>query len=203
LKLLLVRLDGIGDALVCTPLVAALRAAGHELGLALSDRNAGVFATRTACAVHVLERIPWPRHGSTPASRAAAEAEIAAQGYDAALIASDDSERVEDSVAAVMPRMHGAFSTVLALEGMAHEAGARVMIVTAQTAGRAAREADAVIELKAQTMASDQNSNASLLPMGSLFEAAELVFFDLISILLRERTGQTPEQMRERHTNLE
>ena len=97
----------------------------------------------------------------------------------------------------------GAFSTVLALEGMAHEAGARVMIVTAQTAGRAAREADAVIELKAQTMASDQNSNASLLPMGSLFEAAELVFFDLISILLRERTGQTPEQMRERHTNLE
>jgi 6-phospho-3-hexuloisomerase len=52
-------------------------------------------------------------------------------------------------------------------------------------------------------MASDQNSSASLLPMGSLFEAAELVFFDLISILLRERTGQTPEQMRGRHTNLE
>jgi len=95
LKLLLVRLDGIGDALVCTPLVAALRAAGHELGLALSDRNAGVFATRTACAVHVLERIPWPRHGSTPASRAAAEAEIAAQGYDAALIASEEPEAYE------------------------------------------------------------------------------------------------------------
>ena len=95
MKLLLVRLDGIGDALVCTPLVAALRDAGHELGLALSDRNAGVFAAQTAGAVHVLERIPWPRHGSTPASRARADAEIAAQGYDAALIASEEPEAYE------------------------------------------------------------------------------------------------------------
>jgi 6-phospho-3-hexuloisomerase len=97
----------------------------------------------------------------------------------------------------------GSFSIVLALENVAHQAGARVMTVTAQTAGHAARKADVVIELMAQTMASDQNSNVSLLPMGSLFEAAELVFFDVISILLREQTGQTTEQMRGRHTNLE
>jgi ADP-heptose:LPS heptosyltransferase len=95
LKLLLVRLDGIGDALVCTPLIAALRDAGHELGLALSDRNAAVFAPRTAQTVHVLERIPWPRHGSTPLSRALAGAEIAAQRYDAALIASEEPEAYE------------------------------------------------------------------------------------------------------------
>jgi 6-phospho-3-hexuloisomerase len=57
--------------------------------------------------------------------------------------------------------------------------------------------------LPAQTMANDQNAGGSLLPMGSLYEAAQLVFFDLVSILLRERTGQTPDQMRQRHTNLE
>jgi 6-phospho-3-hexuloisomerase len=39
--------------------------------------------------------------------------------------------------------------------------------------------------------------------MGSLYEAAQLIFFDLISIALREKTGQTSEQMRARHTNLE
>jgi ADP-heptose:LPS heptosyltransferase len=89
---LLVRLDGIGDALVCTPLIDALRRAGHELGVALSDRNADVFAPGTAIATHVLERIPWPRHGSTPASRARADAEIAAQHYDVALIASEEPE---------------------------------------------------------------------------------------------------------------
>jgi hypothetical protein len=39
--------------------------------------------------------------------------------------------------------------------------------------------------------------------MGSAFEIAELIVFDLASIRLRELTGQTPEQMRDRHTNLE
>jgi ADP-heptose:LPS heptosyltransferase len=104
LKLLLVRLDGIGDALVCTPLLAALSDAGHTLGVALSDRNAGIFGGR-APVTHVLERIPWPRHGSTPASRARADAEIAAQRYDAALIASEEPEAYD--LAAGIPQRVG------------------------------------------------------------------------------------------------
>jgi ADP-heptose:LPS heptosyltransferase len=91
-RVLLVRLDGIGDALVCTPLLEALRAAGHEVGIALSDRNAGIFVRDAFVATHVLERIPWPRHGSTPASRARADAEIAEAHYDVALIASEEPE---------------------------------------------------------------------------------------------------------------
>jgi 6-phospho-3-hexuloisomerase len=39
--------------------------------------------------------------------------------------------------------------------------------------------------------------------MGSLYEAAMLIFFDVVSIVLRERTGQTADGMRSRHTNLE
>jgi 6-phospho-3-hexuloisomerase len=97
----------------------------------------------------------------------------------------------------------GSFTTVMALLGVAREAGARTMVVTAQPDGPAPRAADVVIELPAQTMANDRGGPASLLPMGSLYEAAQLVFFDLISILLREKTGQSPDQMRARHTNLE
>lgn len=97
----------------------------------------------------------------------------------------------------------GSFTTVMALLGVAREAGARTMVVTAQPGGPAPRSADVVIELPAQTMADDRGGPASLLPMGSLYEAAQLVFFDLISILLREKTGQSPDQMRARHTNLE
>ncbi len=97
----------------------------------------------------------------------------------------------------------GSFTTVMALLGVAREAGARTMVVTAQPGGTAPRAADTVIEIPAQTMANDRGGPASLLPMGSLYEAAQLVFFDLISILLREKTGQTPDQMRARHTNLE
>jgi ADP-heptose:LPS heptosyltransferase len=91
-KVLLVRADGIGDALACAPLVAALRDGGHTVGAVLGTGNRDIFAPRTFEAVHVLERIPWPRHGSTPQSRHAALAEVRAAQYDVALIASEEIE---------------------------------------------------------------------------------------------------------------
>jgi 6-phospho-3-hexuloisomerase len=97
----------------------------------------------------------------------------------------------------------GAFSTALALLGVAKDAGARTLVVTAQPGGEASQRADVMIHLPAQTMADDRGGKVSVLPMGSLFEAAQLIFFDLISIMLRERTGQSSEGMRARHTNLE
>jgi 6-phospho-3-hexuloisomerase len=96
----------------------------------------------------------------------------------------------------------GNFSTVSALLGVAQGAAARTLVVTAQPDGEAPRSADVVIHLRAQTMADDRGGE-SVLPMGSLYEAVQLVFFDIVSILLRERTGQTMEEMRSRHTNLE
>lgn len=96
----------------------------------------------------------------------------------------------------------GSFSTVQALMEVARSAGARTTVITAQPDGEAARLADAVIYLRAQTMADDRGGS-SILPMGSLYEDAMLVFFDVVSILLRMRTGQTAEEMRSRHTNLE
>jgi 6-phospho-3-hexuloisomerase len=97
----------------------------------------------------------------------------------------------------------GEFSTVLALLGVARGAGARTVVITAQPGGAAALAADAVIHLPAQTMADDKAPSAGVLPMGSLYEATQLLFFDLASIRLRERMGQSAEDMRARHTNLE
>ncbi len=96
----------------------------------------------------------------------------------------------------------GSFSTVKALLGVAHAAGARTAAVTAQPDGDVPAAADTTIHLRAQTMADDKGG-ASVLPMGSLYEAAMLIFFDVVSIVLRERTGQTTDGMRSRHTNLE
>ncbi|BDE08195.1 hypothetical protein WPS_34710 [Vulcanimicrobium alpinum] len=108
MRILLVRLDGIGDAAVCIPLLASLRAAGHEIGVALTTRNADLFAPDAIVAQHVLERIPWPAHGSTPETTARARAEIAAARYDAALIASEEPEAY--ALAAGIPLRIG-FST--------------------------------------------------------------------------------------------
>lgn len=105
MKILLVRLDGIGDALACTPLIAALRAAGHRLGVALSDRNAGIFARSAFEWTHELVRRPWPAHGHAPAGVAAFTAAAAGIGYDLALVASEEMDAYELARAAAPRRV--------------------------------------------------------------------------------------------------
>jgi 6-phospho-3-hexuloisomerase len=97
----------------------------------------------------------------------------------------------------------GQLGTMEALMKRAGGDGARTLVVTAQPDGSAPRAADAVIFLPAQTMADDTGAPASMLPMGTLFEWLELAFFDLLALRLRERTGQSFEEVRARHTNLE
>jgi len=91
-NVVLVRMDGIGDALALAPLIAALRDAGHRLAAVLSTRNRDAFAPLTFAHVHVLERIPWPAHGSTRATYDGALADARAAAYDVALIASEEPE---------------------------------------------------------------------------------------------------------------
>jgi 6-phospho-3-hexuloisomerase len=97
----------------------------------------------------------------------------------------------------------GYFSTVLALMGVAKAAGAKTMVVTAQPTGVCPQAADYIVAVPAQTMADDGGANASVLPMGSLFEGAEYILFEVMILRLREMLEATPEAMRARHTNLE
>ena len=97
----------------------------------------------------------------------------------------------------------GGFSTVNGLISVARGAGARVACVTAQPQGTAPRAADLVFHIPAQTMANDQGGATSILPMGSLFEGAQYLAFELLILALRDHLGVAPEAMRARHTNLE
>ena len=97
----------------------------------------------------------------------------------------------------------GHFSTVAALMSVARRDGARTLVVTAQPQGECPRAADLVLVVPAQTMASDQGPSASVLPMGSLYEGAQYVLFEVMILILGERLGVATEAMRARHTNLE
>ncbi|PZQ99871.1 MAG: 6-phospho-3-hexuloisomerase [Cereibacter sphaeroides] len=98
----------------------------------------------------------------------------------------------------------GGLSTVEALIGVAKAAGARVLCITAQPKGPAPMASDRILVIPAQTMADDQTpAPASILPMGSLFEGAQFLAFELIVLALRDRIGADPAAMRARHTNLE
>ncbi|MFN5997187.1 MAG: SIS domain-containing protein [Paracoccaceae bacterium] len=97
----------------------------------------------------------------------------------------------------------GGFSTVNGLIGVARSSGARVACVTAQPEGSAPKAADLVFHIPAQTMANDQGGATSILPMGSLFEGAQYLAFELLILALRDHLGVAPDAMRARHTNLE
>ncbi|MCM5558170.1 SIS domain-containing protein [Pleomorphomonas sp. JP5] len=97
----------------------------------------------------------------------------------------------------------GFFSTVEALMGVAKAAGAETLLITAQPDGRCAKAADLVLTLPAQTMANDRGATASVLPMGSLYEGAQFVLFEVMILKLRALLDVSPEAMRANHTNLE
>ncbi|WP_118180531.1 SIS domain-containing protein [Paraburkholderia phosphatilytica] len=99
----------------------------------------------------------------------------------------------------------GGFATVDGLLRVAREAGARTLLFTAQPQGSAAAHADAVCILPAQTMANDTRDAGavSLLPMGSVYEGAQFLLFELLVLMLRDRLQIQPDAMRARHTNLE
>ena len=97
----------------------------------------------------------------------------------------------------------GQLSTVTALIAQARNAGATIACITAEPLGPDPKSADLTLVIPVQTMARDQASPRSLLPMGSVFEGAMFLIFELLALSLRQRLHESPETMRARHTNLE
>lgn len=96
----------------------------------------------------------------------------------------------------------GELATVTALMHKAKAAGAKVLLLTAEPATPSASLADHVLVIPAQTMASDR-VGSSVLPMGSLYEGALFLLFEIMVLRLRDALGETAETMRARHTNME
>ena len=98
----------------------------------------------------------------------------------------------------------GETSTVISLMRTARAAGATALLITAQSTGTAATFADHIILIPAQTMADDQrDKRSSFLPMGSLFEGAMFLLFEILVLRLKTVLNVSHEAMRARHTNLE
>ena len=124
-------------------------------------------------------------------------------GFDAHVVFDMTTPPVGAGDLLIVSNGPGRLGSLATLMSRARGDGARTLVVTAQPEGPAPQAADVVIVLPAQTMADDTEASASMLPMGTLFEWLELAFFDLLALRLRVRTGQTFEQIRARHTNLE
>lgn len=98
----------------------------------------------------------------------------------------------------------GELATMTALMNIARNAGAHNLLVTAEPESSAGRLADSMIVIPAQTLASDQGeAKTSVLPMGSVFEGALFVLFEVMVLRLKEHIRVPLEDMRARHTNME
>uniref|UniRef100_A0A2P2IXA1 Uncharacterized protein MANES_07G111200 n=1 Tax=Rhizophora mucronata TaxID=61149 RepID=A0A2P2IXA1_RHIMU len=105
----------------------------------------------------------------------------------------------------------GGFSTVDAICSVARSNGARVLLLTAQPeTGSAVKHASVVCYVPAQTMADDHDdddggaaNSRPLMPMGSVYEGALFVLFEIVIYKLGQVLGESPESIRSRHTNLE
>ena len=124
-------------------------------------------------------------------------------GLDAHVVGDMTTPPVGENDVLVVSAGPGYFSTVAALMGVACSAGAKTICFTAQPDGKAPQSADLTVVLPAQTMADDTTGPTSFLPMGSLYEGVQYLFFEYLVLLLRDHIGVTPEQMRHNHTNLE
>ena len=124
-------------------------------------------------------------------------------GLDASVVGDMTTPPVGPGDLLVVSAGPGHFSTVAALMGVAREAGARTLVVTAQPDGACPRAADLVLVVPAQTMADDRGPAVSVLPMGSLYEGAQYILFEGMIDALKARLGISGEAMRANHTNLE
>lgn len=124
-------------------------------------------------------------------------------GLDAHVVGDMTTPPVQAGDLLIVSAGPGTFQTVKALLNIATAAGAETMCITAAPEGDTPTAADHVIRLEAQTMANDQDGATSVLPMGSLYEASQFLFFEMLILHLRDEMGLTASDMRDRHTNLE
>ena len=100
----------------------------------------------------------------------------------------------------------GKFATIKALAEVAHGAGARVVLLTAQPETAEVHHGGIlhqILHLPAPTMADNHHGSDHLLPMGSAYEGALFVLFELLIIKLSAELQVSTDAMSARHTNLE
>ncbi len=98
----------------------------------------------------------------------------------------------------------GRLSTSEALAAIARRDGAKVVVITAQPDGPLPSSSDLVLTIPAQTLANDRGgAGGSRQAMGSAFEQALWLMFDALVPRLQAARGQTLDDLRSRHQNLE
>lgn len=98
----------------------------------------------------------------------------------------------------------GRLATTEALAAIARRDGATIVVVTAQPGAPLPSSADVALTIPAQTLADDRGgAGGSRQAMGSAFEQGMWILFDALVPRLQAARGQSLDDLRARHQNLE
>lgn len=124
-------------------------------------------------------------------------------GKDAHWATSDTCPAVHEGDLFICVGGAGGECFVLYTEKSIKQTGAQILCVTANPESEMARLADGVLVIPAQAYRSDSFAVPTVQTMGNLFEQSEVLVFDVLTALLRDRMGQTDADMEKRHRNFE
>jgi len=170
-----------------------------ETPLLAMDENA---VERLAAEVLAARRIVIYAMGRELLSLRAFGMRLVHHGLDAHIAGDVTALPVTNGDLVIISAGPGDLAMAETMAGLVRNSGARLAVITAQPQGAVPRMADSVYVIPAQTMANDVGSE-SILPMGTVYEIAMLVFVDLVAVQIRESTGQSLDDVRARHFNLE
>ena len=97
----------------------------------------------------------------------------------------------------------GETQTVFDVAVLGKSKGTRVVLITANPDSRMAKLADSVLILHTPTKFGTRQGDVSVQPMATLFEQCLQIVFDVVVLMLMQKTHQRPEDLWARHTNLD
>lgn len=124
-------------------------------------------------------------------------------GVDCGIIGDVLAQPIHAGDLLVLTTASGGSSALKLYADKAKQLGAKIGLVTANINSPLAQLADAVVVIPAATKDQTGANRSSMLPMGSLFEEASYLLYDMITVDLMTLMGLTNDDMVKRHANLE
>ncbi len=103
----------------------------------------------------------------------------------------------------ILSSASGETQTVYQVAALAKQHGVRIALITAQPDSRTGRLADITVKMPMFNKLTPAESPVSIQPMTTLSEQSLLVYFDLLVLWIMQASGQTGEDLWQRHFNLE
>lgn len=124
-------------------------------------------------------------------------------GFDINIVGSVVEKSITDKDLLLVASGSGESKLPVSIARIAKQYNARVGLITSSRSSTIKSMADVVVHLPSPTKTDMGYGVKSIQSMSTLFDQCLHIFGDVLCLMLQERTGQTNEDLKRRHANLE